>query len=238
MFTALFFSIFSLFSLQEYKNTLIQCQKSLNQNSGMISCKEASKENAPAKQASDNSYVAYFINNTYTNLKYNFQITIPEGWSVGEYDSGSDPRFIFYKNLPYDTLDKRFPQGLMDNGTYIAIYPQGRGTEGIPGKTAPSIIQFNSETQTAIDYVLENGSHWATLVYDFKDMPELWDESGFIIGTNLISEKQEACEQDGKLVDISQCHLNYGDPIIYLGTIDKIDRQNIEATISSFKFIP
>lgn len=224
-------------SIDSYKASLNQCQDSLNKKPAPLPCKqEYPANNTPP--INQDAHVAYFINNTYTNLSYNFQITIPDGWSVGEYNPSSDPIFIFYKDLPNNTLSRSLPSGLAENGTYIAVYPQGFGAERMPGKTVPSTIEFNDNKQTVIDYVLKNGSRWMTMAYDFKNRPESWNESGFIFGKNLILEKQEICERAGKPIDRSICDLWEGDTLIYSGTINNTDRKQIEMIISSFKFIP
>lgn len=186
----------------------------------------------------NNSNVSYFTKNTYTNYRYKFQITLPEDWNIGEfnYEKFADPVFVFYKHIPDSKIDGSPLASTFTDGTFVLVLPHGQSSHGLPGKTIPSTIKLSGEIQLALDYVLKDETRWATMI-KYKNQPNAWNESGFIFGKNLISNKKENCERSDIIIEQTECDLLGGDTVTYSGTINAADRKQIELILSSFKFI-
>lgn len=208
------------------------------QISYQISTPKKNHVNLPIKPAETlkKAAISHFENNIYTNTKYYFQVILPEDWTYKEFDRDSDPVIIFYKNSPDNPLNNANGASHFTQGTFVLIAPGGISAEGIPGITLPSNIKFSEKIKTSLDYPLASGSIWATIT-NFENYPSgAWNESGFLFGSNTISEKQTICTQKGQEIDLPQCNY-YEDAITYRGTINAMERKQIEAILSSFKFL-
>ncbi|MEI6587626.1 MAG: hypothetical protein WCO05_01615 [Candidatus Moraniibacteriota bacterium] len=179
-----------------------------------------------------------FVENTYTNSKYNFQITIPKYWQIIEddTDNGSDPAFVFYKYVASTNGEKVTSAGLFTEGTFVVVRPHGQASEGISGKTLPAKLKGLKDANIASDYVLKNGTSWATFV-KFKRIPNSWEESGFIFGRNTIKDEKITCERNDKIIDREKCDLWGGDILAYNGSVSELDRKQIEKIVSTFEFV-
>ena len=188
-------------------------------------------------ETSKKEVISRFENNIYTNTKYYFQVVLPNGWTYKEFDRGSDPVIIFYKNSPDNPFDNANGASHFTQGTFVLIAPQGISTEGIPGVTLPSTVKFSEKIRASFDYPLINRSTWATIT-NFENYPSgVWNESGFLFGSNMVFNKQTICTRKDQEIDLSQCNY-YEDSISYKGTINKTERKQVEAVLNSFKFLP
>ena len=90
---------------------------------------------------------------TYTNNQYDFTLSHPPDWEVAEFTSGLVLGINIYKpDVSTTTLSQ--PLIHHDNATFVGIFPDGIGTEGILGQTRNSSINFREDTTQAFDYVL------------------------------------------------------------------------------------
>lgn len=184
--------------------------------------------------------LVHFSNGLYKNYKYNFQIEVPQDWSLFSFDDEQRgaPNFVFYKRKSsHDLESEKFISVVPGNDTYVSLYPLGVGREGIAGERRPSKVKLDVTENVASDYYLVNGNTWGTLI-NFQERPKSWNESGFIFASNTILDKQEDCTRKGEIIPMSQCALlDKGDVIEYSGNVPLSERAIIENILSSFKFI-
>jgi len=169
---------------------------------------------------------------TYTNDEYGFKIDYPSDWKVLDF-SNNEIAPIF--NIVKVSESKDGPFTHHDEVTQVSIFPNGYPTEGVIGETVTSTVEFSEETQFANDYVLENGTSWATFA-TFKNVPDPWQEAGFVWAEVEVGESSTVCTRNGEEVDENQCDPFSGDSIVRSGTVSQEDRDTELRILKSFEF--
>jgi hypothetical protein len=171
---------------------------------------------------------------TYTNNIYGFQFMYPDTWQVTETES--IPVINIYKK---DEMSKP-PFTLHSTTTAISIFPEGLGTEGPQSETKPSTLQFSEPTKTAIDYILQDSTTWATFVFfNTQSLSKKWSEYAFIwAGVHVDNEKVECITKDGTSTEgICEFGIESTEAkTIRSGSTNKVDRVIQEQILKSFKF--
>ncbi len=171
---------------------------------------------------------------TYTNEKYGFAIDHPKDWIVSENDSTLDPKFNIYKK----TTTAKPPFTHHNDLANVSIFPHGVATEGVLGSIGTSTVKIAEPINRAIDYILQNGDHWATLV-SFEDIPAGWKEYGFVWARATVNNHIQKCTLDGVEVVVDRCHA-LGEPGAVLtdaGNVNQEERAIEEKILGSFRFI-
>lgn len=171
---------------------------------------------------------------TYRNVQFGFTIQYPPEWAVMEAPGDQiAPKFNIYK--PEDVRSE-LPLTHHSEGTHVSIFPEGIPTEGVFGESLPSTIEFVVATENARDYVLVDGSVWATVV-NLRNSPESWRESGFIFAGLLIGNHEIECYRSGEMISDEQCDPLTGDQLVHLGEVSERDRRIQVEMIKSFRYI-
>ena len=110
-------------------------------------------------------------------------------------------------------------------------------TEGIIGQSQPSMLAFKPDGALATDFVLADGSRWATHVR-FNQTPAGWDQSGFVWGGVKLDELTIDCLVDGVELPTDQCSPPLPDGAVLLrhARIDNQDQNIVEGILSSCTF--
>lgn len=170
---------------------------------------------------------------TYKSDKYGFEIQHPSNWQVSADENV--PGVHIYKKS-----DQK-PEYLTHHSsfTHVSIYPEGIGTEGLQGKTASTTMKFNEQANQPFDYVLEDGSHFATFS-NFKNPPVSWQEWGFIWAGVKVDNEKVICAMEDQTPTEGACDFGYEfvpGVTIRTGTINQADRDTEKAILESFTFI-
>ena len=174
----------------------------------------------------------------YRNTKYGFEMKYPPGWEVTEKsDNISGPWFTIFDASETPKVNPP-PYDHFTNQSHVSLYPNGIPTEGVIGTSATSSVEFPISLNQARDYLLENGSAFATFASP-KSAPASWGPAGFIWMRVRVPDLREACERGGKEISIEFCDpLGGEDEIVRYGSVDEdiyeIEKQII-ATLRFFE---
>jgi len=171
----------------------------------------------------------------YTNEHYVFSLKHPKDWKVNEAPANKPtPIYNIYKpgsdksRLPFDHHT--------DGVTHVSIYPQGIPTEGVFGESLRSGVEFTIPVQNPRDYILDDGTVWATYA-KVSEQPSTWNDSGFIFSSVDVNNIEAGCMRKGKRVSDEDCSPLFGDTIIRKGTVNEQDRRITTAIMESIHFI-
>lgn len=172
---------------------------------------------------------------TYTNTTYGFTVMHPPEWIVHEApDDPITPKFNIYKpgsdesGLPFTHHSP--------GATHVSVYPEGIPTEGLFGKKRDSHIDFSIETRSATDYLLRDGTAYATFA-NIGAANDAWAEAGFVFAGVPIRDHNIECFREGDRISDEECDPLMGDDIIHKGSIDERDRRTQEAMLETFELI-
>jgi len=166
---------------------------------------------------------------TYRNEDFGFELKYPPQWTVAQTFSADTPAFNVYKKD--ETQDPPFYHSNLV--TQVSIFPRGVPTEGAFGSSLNSNVVFNTDVLEARDFILEDGTRWATFA-SIKNSPASWNESGFIWNSVEIKNLKISCFRAGEPIAKIACEPFLGDTLIRSGTINKEDRKIAEKILSSF----
>ncbi|MDP3725958.1 MAG: hypothetical protein Q8R36_02045 [bacterium] len=181
---------------------------------------------------------------TYTSQTFGFSVNIPPDWIVVEFPNDEiAPRVNMYPARQKKSLastksgiEHITPITHHSPVLNISVFPQGVPTEGFLGEFIPSDISFGEETTVAHDFVLKDGSRFATFA-SFKNVPASWNESGFVWGYALKKSTRTECLRGETKIKIDACDPFTGDTIIHSARMSKKDREIEKMILSTFKFI-
>lgn len=169
----------------------------------------------------------------YTSEEYGFTLEYPRGWEVYEADELGVPIINFYEP-PVD--DAKLPLTHHSEGvTHVSVYPHGIPTEGFFGEATDTDVDFAVSTQQARDYVLADGSRYATLAFLGRNGPN-WTESGFVFAHAEIKNLSVSCERGGEPIVMEQCDALTGDTVVRDGSVPDIVRETQVHVLESFEF--
>ncbi|KKS06064.1 MAG: hypothetical protein A2418_00470 [Candidatus Brennerbacteria bacterium RIFOXYC1_FULL_41_11] len=173
---------------------------------------------------------------TYRNAKFNFEIKYPREWMVSDFSSDQiAPIFNFYP----PTENSQFivqPYIHFSDADHVSVFPYGYPTEGINGEYQESNVALTEKTAQATDFILEDGTPWATFI-SFSKKPRSWQESGFIFSGAKMPNQRLVCMRGDQPIPLENCDPFTGDLIIRSGEINAGVRKLQEMMLSSFKFI-
>lgn len=172
---------------------------------------------------------------TYTNDTYGFRLEYPSDWRVAEFSDGAFPAVNVYK--PETAAGLELPLIHHSNATQVSIFPSGVPTEGIIGQDQPSTLSFKPNGALAIDFVLADGSRWATYVR-FDQAPASWNQSGFVWGSVKLDDLVINCLVNGVEMATDQCAppLPDGAELLRRATVSREDQGTVERILTSFTF--
>ena len=172
---------------------------------------------------------------TYTNETYGFRLEYPSDWRVAEFSDGAFPAINVYKPETTEGLD--LPLIHHSNATQVSVFPNGVPTEGIIGQSQPSTLTFKPGGALATDFVLADGSRWATYSR-FNRAPAGWDQSGFVWGAVKLDDLTIDCLVDGVELPTDQCAPPLPDGAVLLrhANVSRQDRADVERILSSLTF--
>lgn len=182
--------------------------------------------------------------NTYTSEAFGFSVLIPADWVVVEFPNDEiAPRVNMYSardkqalSFTENGIERTRP---IDHHSFVpnvSVFPHGIPTEGFFGESAGSEVSFFESARIANDFVLKDGSRFATFV-SFADMPENWSEAGFVWSYANVRWLRTQCFREGVRVAESKCDPLSGDTIVHRGYLNTQEREIQKAILSSFKFL-
>ncbi|MEX1027158.1 MAG: hypothetical protein WD049_04025 [Candidatus Paceibacterota bacterium] len=177
---------------------------------------------------------------TFTSDEFNVSLRYPSDWEVNvhspDLEGDQSVRFIVpaINVVPADTVGST-PFDHFADRPNVSIYPYGIPTEGVSGEQEPSAVPFAEETVRAVDYVLADGSPWATYAV-FAHPPESWEAWGFVWARTTVNGLVVECFADGRLVSDNECDPLSGHQLIRAGTVSAEERAIVEVILESVRF--
>ena len=181
---------------------------------------------------------------TYTSQVFGFRVSIPPDWIVIEFPNDEiAPRVNMYPSRQKQLLASSTQENiehilpLAPNSPIfnVSIFPHGIPTEEFWGESVPSDISFGEKTKDARDFLLKDGSRFAT-VASFENVPTSWNASGFISAYALKKKTRTGCVRNGRRVAIETCDSLLGDTIVRSARMSVRNREIQKIILSSFMF--
>lgn len=177
----------------------------------------------------------------YQSEEFSFEISYPTDWQVSahhpEQEDGAGfivPAINIYNP---DTLsDTELPFDHFADVVGVSIYPEGIPTEGVSGDHFDVSVQIEEDIEKALNYVLEDGTPWATIIW-FRDPPESWEDYGYIWSRANVENLEISCIKYGEEGGPEQCEPLFGDRIVRQGEVDQKQRAILEEIVKSFRFL-
>ena len=171
---------------------------------------------------------------TYTNDVYGFSIEHPANWdvTVTERDAFSTMINIYPPGSDTDLLPYTHHS---DTVTHVSIYPKGIPTEGFFGESRESEVDFAVSYDRATDYLLENGTPFATIAFLAADR-ENWTQWGFLFAHIAPDNLVTTCFRGEEELGPYECDPLMGDTLIRTGTVSSELRATEERILESFRF--
>jgi uncharacterized protein YkuJ len=172
---------------------------------------------------------------TYRNAEYNFELEYPSTWAVAEFDDIPLAINIYDPETVAGTLAQ--PLIHFSNATFVGIFPDGVGTEGVLGQTQTSEIDLDAVNGVAVDYLLEDGKPWATFA-KFEEYPNSWNISNYAWGAVRLNNLEMFCAVNGVPQGSETCELPMPDGAeqIRRADINEQDRQIVVRILESIRF--
>ncbi len=181
---------------------------------------------------------------TYTSPAFNFSIAMPPDWTAVEFPSDEiAPRVNLYPARQKQSLSS------VENGIEhisplthhspvlnVSVFPQGVPTEGFFGEFVSSDILFGETVKDAHDFVLKDGSRFATFA-SFANVPSSWSESGFVWSYALKKSTKTECFRGAEKITTEACDPFTGDVVIHNARMSARDREIQKTILSSFTFL-
>lgn len=181
---------------------------------------------------------------TYTSERFEFSIMMPPDWIAVEFPNDKiAPRVNLYSQKQKERLTRvendiphTTPLTHHSPVLNVSIFPHGVPTEGFFGESLPSEISFSEGTRAAHDFVLTNGSRFATFAA-FTKVPASWSDAGFIWGYALRKTTRTKCYRGMKRIADEACDPLTGDTVAHSARMSTQDREVQKLMLSSFTFI-
>lgn len=175
---------------------------------------------------------------TYTSSEYDFSIMHPPEWEVSAYSPSEvdAPRMIVPTvNIYPKGSTAPIPFDHHADVVNVSVFPHGVPTEGVSGEIESSNVQFGVSTEEPANYVLSDGSPWATITH-FESVPESWESYGFIWARASIGDLEIECISEGGPVSSERCDSLTGDHVIRTGSVNESIREIQVKMLESFEF--
>ncbi len=169
---------------------------------------------------------------TYFNYEYGFSIDFPEGWEINEDYKNVSPTINIF--MPNKKVIPPFDHFADINN--VSIYPKGLPTEAVIGQSKTTDIDLDYKFDKSIDYILEDGSAWATYI-NFEKVSDPWKPWGFLWAKTVVNDIEYKCLRSGKEIELDNCNPFEDDEFVRMGVVDSDIREIQEKIIRSFKFI-
>ncbi len=171
---------------------------------------------------------------TYKNQRFGFSIDYPSTWQVAEFpDNEVVPTFNFYK--PESTLGENPPYLNLSSVTHVSVYPRGVPVDESTGLTEQSKSMLGVPASQMVDFVLQNGSVWATKAVPTAAPPS-WNRRGFVWSRLSVADFAMKCMLEEQSVEASFCKQNGQGHMVYTGIVDARDQAIVSKALSSFRF--
>lgn len=174
----------------------------------------------------------------YIDFRYGISLSYPQKlWSVEKNTMPPDTVFInIYKENEGDPED--LPIDHFSNRNHVSFYPNGIPTEGIRAQTIDFDLDISGiSSENSKLYVLEDGTPFAAMLRP-DNLPETWNQSGFIWMRALINNLETRCISDGQITDDADCSPPEGTgQIVRNGTVDKALWQEEIDILRSLRFL-
>ena len=170
--------------------------------------------------------------NLYENKEYGFSIEFPSEWKIYEDFEEISPTINIY--LPKKDVYPPFDHFADINN--VSIFPKGVQTETVIGQSQKTKIGFNFKSDKSIDYVLEDGTIWATYI-SFDSVKDPWKSWGFIWTRNTINNLVYKCQRGELEISLNECNPFEDDKFVRSGSVNSDIRVIQEEIIKSFKFL-
>ena len=171
---------------------------------------------------------------TYENDTYGFSIEHPAEWEVTfTHDEPQVPVVNFY---PPNTDTSGLPfTHHSDSVTHVSIYPHGMPTEGFFGESRTSDVSFSVPFDRATDYVLADGTPFATIVF-LAPEKENWTPWGFLFAHITPEDVETTCTRGDEVLGPYECDPLMGDQISRSGELPSGVREIEVRMLESFQF--
>lgn len=171
---------------------------------------------------------------TYTNETFGFSIEYPSNWRFAEFpDDAIAPTFNFY---PAGTDTSKLPfTHHSESVTHVSVFPQGIPTEGFFGETAETEVDFQVSTNNARNFVLADGTPFATMAV-VSNGAAGWTDWAFLFAHVVVDEMAVTCMRGGAEVTDDLCDPLAGDTLVRSGKIDAAHRAIEKRMLESFRF--
>lgn len=182
----------------------------------------------------------------YTSASYGFSLSYPAHWTPLE--TQPDRPFPIINFYPEDAvaqadfpLDVHGPAGV----TYIAVFPEGFGTELPSGEAAalsqvPTIVSELGSRWDQEDsqvFRLKDGTVWGLLLRP-RERPANWSEDGYVFaqfGVDNFRARCFAAESDRE-IPMQECDPMTGDRVERSGTVADAARRRTLRTLAGWRF--
>jgi hypothetical protein len=170
---------------------------------------------------------------TYRNERFGFELKHPPDWRVAE---SPEEHFVPGISLFPPGIDRGTPVIHHDNVPNVTVLPEGVPTEGVFGEVRDTGITFGEPVDSGADFVLEDGTVWATHINP-GNTPPSWNEFGFIWARAEVRDMESACFRSGEDIPKEQCDPFFGDEIVWRGEVNESMREIQKRILESFRFL-
>ncbi|MDZ4284619.1 MAG: Gmad2 immunoglobulin-like domain-containing protein [Patescibacteria group bacterium] len=172
---------------------------------------------------------------TYQSDAFGFSIKHPAHWEVRVSEDEFTPAINIFD--PATAVGAAFPLTHFSEATHVSMYPRGIPTEGVFSNTRESGVRFGESVRVANDFLLEDGSAWATAASFGRIVPAGWDEAGFLWAKVVIDNLDLTCRRGVETVPVDVCDPLSGDTLVRRGTVNARVRAIEEAMLASFHYL-
>ncbi len=171
----------------------------------------------------------------YQSEQLGFSIKHPPHWKIAVAEDEFTPAINIFD--PATAMGAEPPFTHFSEVTHVSIYPRGIPTEGVFSNTRESAVRFGESVRAANDFLLENGSAWATAASFSGILPAGWDEAGFLWAKVVIDDLDLTCRRGMETVPVDVCDPFSGDTLVRRGKVSAETRAIEEAMLASFHFL-
>ncbi len=188
-----------------------------------------------------------FFGNTvdYANAQYDISLTFPEAWIILEQQNLEVGEYAINLFKENEGAEENIPLGAHESSdlSYIAIWPQGLGTE-LPysQKTNLKDVMHSPALNFAVNreesklLLLQDSTIWGYFL-----VPESWSDYGFIYAQIEVNNGNVICKdaQTGEQKPTKNCNvLDGGDEVIRTGDVNEEDAAVIRNVLESISLKP